>query len=202
MIEERDTLKILLVDDHPAMRFAVGALLGVKDDMQVVGEADNAEEALRLARKHPLDLAIVDLQLKEAHNGIELCKELKALPEPPKVLIYTAHNSRELAQSSLLAGADGFLYKGLDYEELHQTARRTCEGERPWLLGVEEEPEQQLETGSTPSLTARERDILDLIHAGRTNPEIASELSLSLSTIKSHVGNILRKTERKNRREL
>ncbi len=197
-------MKILLVDDHPAMRFAIGALLGTSEDMELTGETDNANEALRLAQNESPNLAIVDLQLRGEQSGIELCRELKSLPDPPKVLVYTAHNSREHAQSALLAGADGFMHKGLDYEELPEAARRTCTGERPWLMGAEEdEAERQLRPATNePSLTSRERDILDLVHKGYTNPEIASELSVSLSTVKSHVGHILRKTGRSSRREL
>lgn len=80
--------------------------------------------------------------------------------------------------------------------------RRTYFGERPWLMGVEEEDGNQLKTASDEnSLTSRERDILDLVHRGHTNPEIATELSVSLSTVKTHVGHILRKTGRNSRRD-
>ena len=195
-------MKILLVDDHPAMRFAIGALLETSDDVELVGEAENAVEALNLTQNKKPDLAIVDLQLKGDLNGIELCRTLKSLHDPPKVLIYTAHNSREHAQSSLIAGADGFLHKGLAYEELPDAVRRTYSGERPWLMGVEELDGDQLKTApNKDSLTSRERDILDLVHKGRTNPEIAAKLSVSLATVKTHVGHILRKTGRNSRRD-
>lgn len=171
--------------------------------MELVGEAGNADEALRLAQQKTPDLTIVDLQLKGDQNGIELCRALKTLPDPSKVLIYTAHNTREHAQSSLIAGADGFMHKGLDYEELPDAVRRTYFGERPWLMGAEEEDGDQLKIAPDEDyLTSRERDILDLVHKGRTNPEIATELSVSLSTVKTHVGHILRKTGRNSRREL
>lgn len=196
-------MRILLVDDHPAMRFAIGALLGTAADLELVAEADNAGEALILARNERPDLAIVDLQLKGEGSGIELCRQLKSLPASPKVLIYTAHNTREHTHSALLSGADGFMHKGLDYEELPEIIRRTHDGERPWLLGVEEqEAGHQLNNDLEHSLTPRERDILALVHKGRTNPEIASELSVSLSTVKTHVGRILKKTGRNSRREL
>lgn len=196
-------MKILIVDDHLAMRFAVGALLGSSEDMELVGEADNAEEALRQAQENSPDLAIVDLQLKGEGSGIELCREMKSLPDPPKVLVYTAHNTREHAHAALLSGADGFLHKSLDYEELPDVVRRTCASERPWLLGIEEEEAgRQLQADSKSALTTREKEVLDLIRIGRTNAEIAAELSVSLSTIKTHVGHILRKTERESRREL
>lgn len=196
-------MKILIVDDHPVMRFAVGALLGSSEDMELVGEADNAEEALRQAQENSPDLAIVDLQLKGEGSGIELCREMKSLPDPPKVLVYTAHNTREHAHAALLSGADGFLHKSLDYEELPDVVRRTCASERPWLLGIEEEEAgRQLQADSKSALTTREKEVLDLIRIGRTNAEIAAELSVSLSTIKTHVGHILRKTERESRREL
>lgn len=197
-------MRILLVEDHPAMRFAVGALLRTEVDMETVGETDNAGQALGLARSEKPDLAVVDLQLRGDGDGVELCRELKSLPEPPKVLIYTAYNSREHAQSVLLSGADGFLHKGVDHEKLPEAVRLTQAGERPWLLGMEgEELEShpRVVSGEEP-LTSRERDILDLVYKGLTNPEIASELSISLYTVKTHMGRILRKTGRSSRREL
>lgn len=170
--------------------------------MDLVGETGHAGEALGLAREKSPDLAIVDLQLKGAGSGVELCRELKSLPDPPKILVYTAHNSREHAQAALLSGADGFLHKGLDYGKLPEIVRRTHDGERPWLLGFEEEAQRQLQADAESPLTDRERDILELLRAGRTNPEISSELSVSLSTVKTHVGHILKKTGRSSRREL
>jgi DNA-binding NarL/FixJ family response regulator len=92
----------------------------------------------------------------------------------------------------------------MDHERLPEIARSTRDGERPWLLGIEEEelePHLRVVAGEEP-LTSRERDILDLVYKGLTNPEIASELSISLSTVKTHMGRILRKTGRSSRREL
>jgi DNA-binding NarL/FixJ family response regulator len=88
MSEEERIMRILLVEDHPAMRFAVGALLRAEGDMDLAEETDNTGEALELARSEKPDLAIVDLQLKGDGDGVELCRELKSLPSPPKVLIY------------------------------------------------------------------------------------------------------------------
>lgn len=197
-------MRILLVEDHPAMRFAIGALLRSETDLAVVAETDNSGQALELARCETPDVAVVDLQLKGVVSGVELCRDLKSLPAPPRVLIYTAYNSTKHAQATFLSGADGFLHKGVAYEKLPEAIRACQAGERPWLLGVEGEEvdsSPRVVPGEEP-LTATERVVLDLVYRGLTNPEISSELSVSLSTVKTHVGSILRKTGRKNRREL
>ena len=131
-------MRVLLVEDHPAMRFGVRTLLELEGDVEVVGEVEDAEEAGRAAREKEPDLAIVDLQLRGRTGGVELCRELKALPSPPKVLVYTAHNKKDLASLALLSGADGFVHKGLDFRSLPEVVMRVRDGVRVWLLGVEE----------------------------------------------------------------
>lgn len=197
-------MRVLLVEDHPAMRFAVRTLLELVEKMEVVGETGEANEALRLAEKDAPDVVVLDLGLEDGGSGVELCREIKALPDPPHVLVHTAHNSPDAVSSALLSGADGYVHKGIDHEELPRAVRRVLSGERVWLLGPESaEAERRLRKAPpASSLTPREGEVFALILRRLTNAEIARELSLSLPTVKTHVGNVLKKHGFRSRREL
>jgi DNA-binding NarL/FixJ family response regulator len=195
-------LRILLVDDHPTMRFGLKHLLA--SAAEVVGEAENADDAVRLTRELHPELVLLDLRLGE-DSGIEVCREVKALPEAPRVLVFTAHTSVEDVAGATLAGADGYLHKGVEGEELLAALERIHSGKHVWLLpaGNEEEVATRLrETSGEARLTPKEKEVFTLILKRRTNPEIAEELYISLYTVKNHVSSILRKLGLKSRREI
>ncbi|MDP8950948.1 MAG: response regulator transcription factor [Actinomycetota bacterium] len=197
-------MKLLLVEDHPTLRFGLKLLLDSAGDFEVVGEAENSVDAVRLAQELRPDLVILDLRLGEG-SGIEACREIKALPEPPRVLVFTAHASAEDVAGAVLAGADSYLHKGAQGAELLEAAERTHAGGRVWLMpaGDKEEAEIRLEKNSLKAwLTPREKEVFALILKRRTNAEIAEELYISLYTVKNHVSSILRKLGLKSRREL
>jgi DNA-binding NarL/FixJ family response regulator len=197
-------MKILVVDDHPITRVGIRTVLELQEGVEQVGDADNAEEAFRLARDAPPDLVILDLRLKGDDNGIELCREIKSLPAPPAVLIYTAHNSAEEVSSALLAGADGYVHKGVDYTRLSEAIERTCAGDRVWLLGEDRETTESLLRSAIDDsgLTPREKEVFALVHSRHTNKEISEKLYISLQTTKNHVSSILRKLNRRKRSDL
>lgn len=126
------------MDDHPTVRFGLKHLLG--SAAEVTGEAENAADAVRLAEELRPDLVLLDLRLGE-DSGIEVCRELKALPDAPRVLVFTAHTTVEDIAGATLAGADGYLHKGVEGEELLAAIERIHAGGRVWLLpaGNEEE---------------------------------------------------------------
>lgn len=196
-------MKVLLVEDHPATRLGVSSILEAYG-IEVVGEAASAEESLYLARRLLPDLAILDLRLPEGECGVEICRELKTLPEPPRVLIYTAYNAEEDISSALLSGADGYLHKSLEAELIPEVAARVHAGERTWLLGPEQETaRQRLQISAQQSLlTPREKEVFDLILQRYSNYEISEKLFITLPTTKTHVSNILKKLKRRSRREL
>ena len=197
-------MRILLVDDHPTIRFGLRHLLA-SSGFEVVGEAEDAAGAIRLVGELRPDLVLLDLRLGE-HSGIEVCREIKALPEaPPRVLVFSAHSSVEDVAGATLAGADGYLQKGVEGEELIDAVRRTVAGGRVWLLPSENEEEAAArirETSSEARLTPKEKEVFALILTRRTNAEIAGELYISLYTVKNHVSSILRKLGLKSRREI
>lgn len=197
-------MRVLVVEDHPTMRFGVSSLLDLAGGLEVVGEAADAGGTLRLVDEVDPDVVLLDLRLRDGPSGIELCREIKGFPDPPRVLVYTAYNSEDDVSSALLSGADGFLHKGLDHELLPDALRRTCEGEQVWLLGseIEEAKEQVLDAPEASLLTKREREVLTLVLKRYTNAEISEALSISLQTTKNHVSSILRKLGKHSRREL
>jgi len=185
-------LRILLVDDHPTVRFGLRHLL-VSAGFEVVGEAEDAAGALRLVGELLPDLVLLDLRLGE-DSGIEVCREIKALPEAPRVLVFSAHSSVEDVAGATLAGADGYLHKGVGGEELIDAVRRTVASGRVWLLPSENEEEAVArirEASSEARLTPKEKEVFALVLTRRTNAEIAGELYISLYTVKNHVSSII-----------
>lgn len=197
-------MRVLLVEDHPGMRFAVRTLLQLQEDVDVVGEADDAEQALRLTRQLKPELVILDLSLPGEPGGIEACREMKALPDPPLVLVYTAYNSRKEIHSCFLSGVDSYVHKSEELTKLMEAIRDTYAGKKVRFIGGEvEEATSHLRAATDEALlTRREREVVSLIRRGYTNPRIARELSVCLSTVKTHVGKILKKLNLEGREEL
>ena len=190
------------MDDHPTVRLGLKQLL--TSTAEVVGEAENAGDAVRLTGDLRPDLVLLDLRLGD-DSGIEVCREIKTLPEAPRVLVFTAHASAEDVAGATLAGADGYLHKGVEGEQLLAALEQIHSGGRVWLLpaGNEEEAATRLrETSGGAQLTPKEREVFALVLKRRTNPEIAEELYISLYTVKNHVSSILRKLGLKSRREI
>jgi DNA-binding NarL/FixJ family response regulator len=197
-------MKVLLVEDHPAMRLGIRAALGLEEDIQVTGETDEAGTALELARSLTPDLVLLDLRLKGKKDGAWLCRKLKALPAPPHVLVYTAYNSREEEHAALLCGADSYVHKGEEPDRLRQTVRETCAGKRVWLLGgeVEEAGTNIQAAADAASLTPKEREVYSLVQRSYSNGRIAEELGGSLSTVKTHVSRVFKKLDASSRDDL
>ena len=197
-------MRVLLVEDHPVVRFGVSTLLQRTEGVTVVGEAETAEQALELTCDLDPDLVMLDLRLTNDGSGSEVCREIKALNKPPYVLIHSAFNADPQVSLARLAGADGYVHKSVPFERLLDVATRTCTGERVWYLGSGEECEGSgiLASPKAASLTSREREVAELMLSRLTNPEIAAKLHISLQTTKNHVSNVLRKLDLKSRRSL
>lgn len=196
-------VKILVVDVCPTTRLGVEALLGVEGDLDVVGEAGEAEAALLMAAELVPGLVIQDLELEVA-DGARLCRELKGMPQAPQVLFHTARNSHQDVYSCYLAGADGFVHKSEEPERLVDAARQVLSGKRVWLLGREPEEDGSLAHPEVDGshLTAKEQEILVLILEGLTNRRMAETLCVSLDTVKTHTRGVYRKLGVSGRSEL
>jgi NarL family two-component system response regulator LiaR len=197
-------VRIVLVEDHPIVRLGLKTVLDAQPDMAVVGEAQTPAEAVEITASLRPDLAILALRLQGELCGVEVCREIKNLPDTPAVLIYSAFNSNEAIASCFLSDADGFVYKGAESGRLLSSIRDTYAGRRAWVSGVEsKEHSAQLRRAVEESgLTPKEREVLGFMLQRFTNSQIAGELYIELPTVKTHVSSILRKLGLSSRQEL
>jgi two-component system response regulator DevR len=194
---------VVVVDDHPVTREGQRAVVSAEGDMQIVGEADTGEEALRLVRAAAPDLVVLDLNLAGKPSGIELCRRIKALPDAPYILLFTDYDLAEDVAARSSAESNGYLHKRSGTEELLDTIRRVAAGEKVWKA------RERLGEWGTVShaaledarLTPRELEVLAMKLRRRTNAEIAGALHISLNTVKHHVTSIYKKLE-KTRKDL
>jgi DNA-binding NarL/FixJ family response regulator len=181
--------RLLVVDDHPAVRAGLRELLSDADDFTVVAAVGSAEEAIAVAEREPLDVAVVDYQLR-GRNGLWLSRKLKRLPDPPAVLIYSAYTDGVLAAAAVVAEADGIVSKGRLGSDLEAAIRSVAAGRRrlPML------PPRLAET-LRRRLDSQEQAIFGLQLAGIEPPEIAATLGLSGAELESRLWDMLRRLE-------
>ncbi|WP_068252716.1 response regulator [Janibacter corallicola] len=200
-----EVLRVLLVDDQPIIRSGFAMMLSVEDDIEVVGEAGNGQEALELVRAAAPDVIVMDVQMPVL-DGIAATREIVA-QDLGRVLILTTFDRDDYLFAALEAGASGFLLKNAQAEQLVEALRAVGDGNA--LLAPEvtkrviqqmSAPAQQADTAGggrheelLAQLTDRERDVLRLIGAGRSNREIAAELFIGAATVKTHVSSIFAK---------
>ena len=197
-------MKVLVVDRQPIVRVGIRTVLEAEEGITIVGEVDNAQDALTTVRRSNPDVVILDLDIRGERNGLDLCREIKSVSHPPGVIIYTALASEEAVFSSRLHGADSFVNKSEDPARLLEAVREPASGKRVWFLGeIDENPGPTHNiTAEHSLLTPREREVFALLVRRLTNAEIAQELSISHQTTKNHVSSILRKLGAKNRMEV
>jgi DNA-binding NarL/FixJ family response regulator len=181
--------RLLVVDDHPAVRAGLRNLLADEPDFEVVAALDSAEAGIEVAGREPIDVALVDYQLG-GRNGLWLSRKLKRLPRPPAVLIYSAYTDTVLAAAGVVAQADAIVSKGGLGLDLCQTVREVAGGKRhlPPL------PPRLAET-LRRRLDHEEQAIFGMLLAGLELPEIAATLDLSRAELESRLGRLLRRLE-------
>jgi DNA-binding NarL/FixJ family response regulator len=197
--------RILLADDHDLFREGVASLINAQPDMEVVGRAEDGLEVFSLARELEPDLIIMDVNMPIS-DGLEATRLIHSEYPQISILILTVHEEEEKLFEAVKAGAIGYMLKNSNSDEFLDGIRRAIDGEAvlPPMLArqlLEEfanlasRPKSTPDEDTTPLLTAREREVLELIVAGATNKEISERLSISLYTTKSHVRNILGKLQ-------
>lgn len=182
--------RLLVVDDHPAVRAGLHALLGQEPDFTLVAAVPSAEEAMRVARRRPIDVAVVDYQLGP-RSGLWLSRKLKRLEDPPAVLIYSAYADSMLAASAVVAEADGLINKGSLGSELCDEVRLVARGGRSHLAP----PPAWLSETIQRLYADEEKAIFGMLLAGIGKDEIAQILGLSASNLSSRLGAMLGKLE-------
>lgn len=179
--------RLLIADDHGLMREVMACFLESAPDLEVVAEAEDGREAVALAVEHQPDVVLMDLTMPHM-NGLEATRQIASKAANSKVLVITASRNETMLQQLLEAGAAGFVLKTGDTDELLSAVRTVLQGKRYISHGLASREVNGGKANATrlESLTAREREVLQLIGEGRTNREIAVQLCLSVKTVEVH----------------
>lgn len=189
----------MLADDHTVIREGLHSLLAAFPDMAVVGEAENGRETVHMAKKHMPDIVIMDVSMPDL-NGIDATCKITAEAKPPKVIALSMHSDRRFVEQMLKAGASGYLLKNCASRELVFAIREVVNGNiylSPGIAGIvvngylKHMPET--EHSAAEALTAREREVVQLISEGCDTKHIGEKLHLSPKTIETHRRRIMEK---------
>lgn len=199
-------VRILIVDDQPLLRAGFSMILKSEADLELVGEAANGREALTEAKTLRPDVILMDIRMPEM-DGLAATREVLKLPESPAVIILTTFDLDEYVFEALQSGASGFLLKDAPADDLVSAIRVVAQGDALLAPSVTRRmidkfaslPATTREVPGFDQLTDREREVLILMAQGLANKEIATELHLGETTIKTHVGRVLMKLGARDR---
>lgn len=204
------TIRVLIADDQDIVRSGIAMILGAQPDIEIVGEAADGDRAVTLARELRPDVCLFDIRMPNL-DGIEATRQLAGpgVEDPLAVVVITTFDLDEYVHGALKAGARGFLLKGADPSLLVQAVHAAANGDAliapditaRLLATFADAPTGQPSQPIEP-LTDREEEVLVAVARGRTNSEIAGELYISLSTVKTHLAALMRKLGARNRVEV
>lgn len=188
-------VRVVLVDDHPALRAGLRAMLEATGRIKVVGEASNSREALQLVRQFKPNVLLLDMDLGD-DSGVEVAKRLRAQESPTLVLAYSAYDDRAYVVELLQAGAAGYITKDKPLPLVVEAVEAVARGESRWFVSMNQD-------AAPPGgeLTAREMDVLRCMAEGHGNTAIAESLELSPNTVRNHVSSIYSKLDVHSSRE-
>ncbi|PZG19138.1 DNA-binding response regulator [Micromonospora craterilacus] len=203
-------IRVLIVDDDPLVRGALSMMLDGADGIVVVGEAADARQALAAVDRHSPDVVLMDIRMP-GMSGIAATERIRRRPHPPEVIVLTTFDTDDHIVRALRAGASGFLLKDTPPPRITQAVRAASAGEPVLSPAVTRRLMRHVASGAAAyeraratlaALTPRERDVVVAIGHGRSNAEIATELAMSLTTVKAHVSHILTKLDLTNRTQV
>jgi DNA-binding NarL/FixJ family response regulator len=197
--------RIVIAEDYTILREGLRALLSSNPDLEIVGEAQDGQGAIRSVETSKPDLVLMDLSMPRM-NGMDALREIKKRVPDAKVLVLTVHKTEEYILAALQAGADGYVLKDASYEELGMAIKNVLNGKHFISPGISEKliegylKGQKVEKTISPwdSLTQREREILKMIAEGSKNKEIAEYLCISAKTVEKHRANLMKKLDLHN----
>jgi DNA-binding NarL/FixJ family response regulator len=185
----KETIRVLIVEDHNVVRQGLVALLNVVEGLEVVGEAADGVEAIAQYRKSRPDITLVDLRLPRM-GGVEVIQRIRMEAPQARLIVLTTYDGDEDIYRALKAGAKGYLLKGMTTQELIATIREVHAGKSHIPPAIAEKLAERM---GTEELTPREADVLEQIVNGKSNKEIATELAISEATVKTHINSLLSK---------
>jgi len=195
MIETNNKISVLIVDDHLVVRQGIRFLLEQMDNIDIIGEASNGQQAVAIVQQHLPQVVLLDL-IMSPMDGIEATREIRKLSPQTQVIILTSHHQDDQIFNAIKAGALSYLLKDVSPKELVAAIRAAANGETVLSPKVAQRVLQEIqktEISLLDQLTTRELDVLTRIAHGRSNREIAADLSIKDQTVKTHVSNILSK---------
>ncbi len=198
-----DRATLVIAEDHTIVRDGLRRIFAEEADFTVVGEAEDGEQAVKLALKLAPDLVLLDLSMPRM-NGLEALKELKRRLPKTRVVILTVQRAEEYVFAAFEAGVDGYLLKNCSAAELLLAARRALQGERylcsrisgAVIQGYLNAGPPNVSSSACPELSAREVEVLTLVAQGRKSREVAERLCISEKTVEKHRSNLMRKLDR------
>lgn len=197
-MKTNEPVRCLVVDDHAAMRDGLSAILAAEEDIEIVGQASDGIEALRLTERRSPDVAVLDIRMP-GKDGLEYCRELRELGSKTAVILYTAFADRDLLESGLDCGARAFVLKSAPAQDIVRAVRTVAAGQPYVDVALTQALLERRTTEQSSLLSDREREVLQLLAHGRTTDGAAQELFLSPATVRSYVENAMQKLQARNR---
>ena len=198
------TIRVLLADDHRMLREGLRRSLS-EEGFDIVGEAENGEEAIRLANDLHPEVVLMDVSMPEL-DGVEATRAIRQQPDAPQVIMLTMHADKEVLADAIRAGASGYLVKDCSTEEVAEAVRMAVQGDTalsPQLAATMLDEVRRLDVPDSPEedrvITKREEEVLQLIADGCSTPEVADQLYISQKTVKNHLASIYQKLYARDR---
>ena len=182
-------IRVMVIDDHSIVRQGLVALLNTEDDLTVIAEGSDGQQAIDLFKQHTPDVTLMDLRMPGI-GGVEAINHIRRISPDAKIIVLTTYDGDEDIFRALQAGAQSYLLKGVSFEDLTEAIRMVHAGHKRIPAEV---AERLAERFSVEPLTGREQQVLELIVRGKSNKEIGTDLKISEATVKSHINSLLSK---------